>query len=111
MKSPFLLMLQEQMYLRRYAKRTIEAYLKWTAAFIRFNYMQHPTTMGDREVELSLNHLVNEQNVAQGTQAQALHALCFLYKEVLKKPLSLRLNFTKNQRPRKLPVVLTDGFL
>ncbi|MCO7191394.1 MULTISPECIES: integron integrase [unclassified Pseudoalteromonas] len=106
MKSPFLLMLKEQMYLRRYAKRTIEAYLKWTAAFIRFNNMRHPTTMGDKEVELFLNHLVNEQNVAQGTQAQALNALCFLYKEILKKPLSLRLNFTKSQRPRKLPVAL-----
>lgn len=107
MKSPFLLMLQEQMYLRRYAKRTIEAYLKWIAAFIRFNNMRHPITMGDKEVELFLNHLVNGQNVAQGTQAQALNALCFLYKEILKKPLSLRLNFTKSQRPRKLPVVLT----
>ena len=35
MKSPFLTMVQEHMYLRRYAKRTIESHLRWIAAFIR----------------------------------------------------------------------------
>ena len=31
--------------------------------------------MGDNEVELFLNHLVNQQNVAPNTQTQALNAL------------------------------------
>ena len=101
-------MIQEHMYSKRYAKSTIEAYLFWIAAYIRFNNMQHPSCMGDTEVELYLNHLVNTQNVAQGTQAQALNALSFLYKEIIKDPLSLSLNFVKSERPRKLPVVLTQ---
>ncbi|MBB1343827.1 integron integrase [Pseudoalteromonas sp. SR45-6] len=108
MKSLFLNMIQEHMYSKRYAKSTIEAYLFWIAAYIRFNNMQHPSCMGDTEVELYLNHLVNTQNVAQGTQAQALNALSFLYKEIIKDPLSLSLNFVKSERPRKLPVVLTQ---
>ena len=107
MKSPFLTMVQEHMYLRRYAKRTIESYLRWIAAFIRFNAMRHLSVMGNTEVELFLSHLANQQNVAQGTQSQALNALSYLYKEILSTPLSLNLNFNKSQRARKLPVVLT----
>jgi hypothetical protein len=45
MKSPFLTMIAEQMYLKRYAKSTVKAYLYWIASFIRFNSMRHPTTM------------------------------------------------------------------
>ncbi|TGE84041.1 integron integrase [Pseudoalteromonas sp. KS88] len=108
MKSPFLTMISEKMYLKRYAKSTIKAYLYWIAAFIRFNSMRHPTTMGDNEVELFLNHLVNQQNVAPNTQTQALNALSFLFKEVIKKPLSLSLDFIKSKRATKLPVVLTQ---
>ena len=70
--------------------------------------MQRPSSMGDTQVESYLNHLVNSQNVAQGTQAQALNALSFLYKEIIKSPLSLSLDFVKSERPRKLPVVLTQ---
>ena len=80
MKSSFLTMIAEKMYLKRYAKSTIKAYLYWIASFIRFNSMRHPTTMGDNEVELFLNHLVNQQNVAPNTQTQALNALSFLFK-------------------------------
>ena len=82
MKSPFLTLIKEHMYKKRYAKRTIDAYLFWIAAFIRFHNMRHPSSMGDTEVELFLNHLVNTLDVAKGTQAQALNALCFLYKEI-----------------------------
>ena len=64
--------------------------------------------MGDNEVELFLNHLVNQQNVTPNTQTQALNALSFLFKEVIKKPLSLSLGFIKSKRATKLPVVLTQ---
>ena len=45
--------------------------------------MQHPSSLGDTQVELYLNHLVSSQNVAQDTQAQALNALSLLYKEII----------------------------
>ena len=87
-----------------------KAYLYWIASFIRFNSMRHPTTMGDNEVELFLNHLVNQQDVAPNTQTQALNALSFLFKEVIKKPLSLGFikskratNFTTNSQRRYQP--------
>jgi len=109
MKSPFLTMIAEQMYLKRYAKSTIKAYLYWIASFIRFNSMRHPTTMGNNEVELFLNHLVNQQNVAPNTQTQALNALSFLFKEVIKEPLSLSLGFIKSKRATKLGLLYGSG--
>jgi len=45
--------------------------------------------------------------VAPRTQALALNALVFVYRDVLLKPLTLNLNFNKSSAPTKLPVVLT----
>jgi site-specific recombinase XerD len=108
MKSPFLNMIEEKMYSKRYAKSTIKAYIGWVSAFIRFHSMRHPTTMGDNEVEQFLSYLVNQHNVAPNTQSQALNALCFLYKDIINVSLSVSLDFVKSKRHTKLPVVLTQ---
>ncbi|MBU2971827.1 integron integrase [Pseudoalteromonas sp. C2R02] len=106
-KSVFLNNIYEVMLTRRYAKRTIEAYIYWIKRYIIYNDKQHPSDMGNREVEFFLSYLSNTENVAPGTQSIALNALAFLYKELLKKPLSLKLNFKKSARQPKLPIVLT----
>ena len=105
-QSPFLASIRAYMYQRRYAKRTIETYVLWIRRYINFHGKQHPITMRDAHVEAFLDHLVLERNVASQTQALALNALSFLYKEIIKRPLSLRLNFVKNNRPRKLPILV-----
>jgi integron integrase len=63
--------------------------------------------MGDNEVEQFLNHLVIKLDSAPSTQASALNALVFLYKDIVGKPLNIKLNFVKSSRQPKLPVVLT----
>ncbi|GFD74746.1 integron integrase [Alteromonas marina] len=108
MKSMFMQMVIEHMYNRRYAKRSIELYSKWIISFIRFNNNRHPSEMGDKEVEVFLSHLVNAKNVAPATQASALNALAFLYRDILERPLSCELNFVSSRRQAKLPVVLTQ---
>jgi integron integrase len=106
-KSLFLTHIEERMYEKRYAKRTIETYVYWIKYFVRFNNMAHPVELSDKEVELFLSYLVNNRKVAAQTQAIALNALVFLYKEIIEKPLSTNLDFVKSQRRQKLPVVLT----
>ena len=64
--------------------------------------------MGDNEVERYLEHLVLKQNVAPRTQATALNSLSFLYKHIIKKELSLNLNFAHSKKQAKLPVVMTQ---
>lgn len=107
MKSPFIISISEFMYKKRYAKKTIETYLHWIVGYIRFIELRHPATAGDTEVEAFLSHLVIDRNVAAKTQATALNSLSFLYKDIIKQPLNLSLDFVKSNRQRKLPVVLT----
>jgi len=109
MGSPFLSVISEQMRVRRYAKRTIETYCYWIKAFINFSDKQHPLKSHNAEVEKFLSYLANEKLVAPKTQALALNALVFLYREVLDNPLTLELNFNRTNIQPKLPVVLTKN--
>jgi integron integrase len=63
--------------------------------------------MGEAEVTQFLTHLARDRNVAASTQNQALSALLFLYKEVLKEELGWIENVERAKRPVRLPVVLT----
>lgn len=106
-KSLFLNMIKDEMFKLRYAKRTIETYLKWISSYIHFHQKKHPNSMHDSEVEAFLSHLVLELDVAAATQKSALNALAFLYRDIIRHPLSLKLNFVKSTHQQKLPVVLT----
>jgi integron integrase len=108
MTSKFLSQIQEQMWMKRYAKRTIESYVYCIKAFINFNHKFHPEIYHDKEVEAFLSYLSNTKNIAPKTQALALNSLVFLYKEIIKKPLNLKLNFNRSQAVTKLPTVLTQ---
>lgn len=108
MNSPFLSVISEQMRARRYAKRTIETYCYWIKAYINFVNKKHPSNCHNSEVEKFLSYLANKKLVAPKTQALALNALVFLYKEVLENPLTLELNFNRTSIQPKLPVVLTQ---
>jgi site-specific recombinase XerD len=72
---------------RNYSYRTEEAYVQWIRRFIYFSAKRHPLELGAAEVTAFLNHRARERDVAAATQNQALSALLFLYKEVLKQPL------------------------
>jgi len=107
-QSPFLAYINEFMITRRYAKRTIETYIYWVKKYILFHNKKHPSTLGDQDVEYFLTYLSAQNNVAPGTQAIALNALVFLYKEIIQAPLSFNLEFNKSSRQAKLPTVLTQ---
>ncbi|MDW3081597.1 integron integrase, partial [Vibrio sp. 1403] len=54
-----------------------------------------------------LSHLAIDEKVAVKTQALALNAISFLYRDFFKTPLSLDMRFQKSLTEKKLPVVLT----
>lgn len=109
MSSPYINYIVEQMRLKRYAKRTIESYTYWIKAYINFNNKIHPIECHDKEVESFLSYLTNHMNVSPRTQAVALNALVFLYKHIIKNPLTFELEFNKSKIQTKLPVVLTPA--
>ena len=59
------------------------------------------------EVAEFLTHLARDLNVAASTQNQALSALLFLYKEVLKHEIGWLQKVERAKKPPKLPVVLS----
>ncbi|MBO6536229.1 MAG: integron integrase [Balneolaceae bacterium] len=92
---------------RDYSYRTEQAYLGWIKRFVMFNNKIHPLQIPEKKVVEFLNHLVNDKNVASSTQNQALCAIAFLYKQVLKKPLGILEELTYSKKYKTLPVVLT----
>ena len=107
MKSQFLLSVKEHMISRRYAKKTIETYLFWIKRYIVFHQLAHPSKLCEDDVERFLSHLAIDEKVAVKTQALALNAISFLYREYFQMPLSLNMRFQKSLTEKKLPVVLT----
>ena len=70
--------------LKHYSIRTEETYVDWIRRFILFHGKRHPRQMGTPEIEAFLTHLAVDRKVAASTQNQALNALLFLYRDVLK---------------------------
>ena len=92
---------------RHYSRRTEEAYVAWIKRYIFFHNKTHPAAMGAEQVNAFLTHLAVEKNVAASTQAQALSALVFLYRNVLDDPLPWLEDIVRASRPKRLPVVLS----
>ena len=92
---------------KHYSLRTEQAYLGWIREFILANGRRHPRTLGGPEVEAFLSQLAVERHVAASTQNQALSALLFLYREVLRIELPWMDSVLRAKRPRRLPTVLS----
>ena len=84
-----------------------EAYVHWIKRFILFHKKRHPAEMGEPEINQFLSHLAIEGNVASSTQNQALSAILFLYREVLKREIGRLDEVTWAKKPETLPEVLS----
>ncbi|HUQ08813.1 MAG TPA: integron integrase [Steroidobacteraceae bacterium] len=98
---------REALRIRHYSYRTEQQYVGWIRRFIRFHDLRHPTLLGGGDVESFLSHLAIQRQVAAATQAQALAAILFLYKHVLKIDLPWLGEVVRATRPKRLPVVLS----
>lgn len=107
--SPFLDQVRAAIRVRHYSIRTEKAYVDWIRRFIRFHGRRHPKELGEAEVVAFLTHLAVAGRVAASTQNQALNALCFLYKNVLDRPLGELRGAVRAKQSRKLPVVLSHA--
>ena len=106
-KPKLLEQLRERIRARHYSYRTEKTYCHWVRRFILFHGKRHPSEMAAPEVEAFLSHLATERDVSASTQAQALAAILFLYKDVLARPLPWLENVVRAKRPTRLPTVLT----
>jgi integron integrase len=93
--------------MKHYSYRTEQQYLGWIRRFILYHGKRHPREMSQREVERFLSHLATDRHVSASTQNQALSAILFLYRQVLKIELPWLENVVRAKRPARIPVVLT----
>jgi len=107
LKPKLLDQVRESMRTRHYSLRTEKTYVQWIKRFIFFHDKRHPQEMGEVEIGQFLSALATKAQVSASTQNQALNALLFLYRVVLKKLIGYVNGVIRAKRPHRLPVVLT----
>jgi integron integrase len=93
--------------LRHGSRSTEKSYVGWIRRYILFHGKRHPAEMGAPEVTQFLSSLAVQAKVAASTQNQALSALLFLYRYVLRQDLPWLEDIVRAKRPKHLPIVLT----
>ena len=93
--------------LKHYSIRTEKTYLSWLGRFYRFTGGKNVNQLNDHDIEQFLTHLAVDRKVAAGTQNQALNALTFLYKLILRREVKDISDATRARNKVRLPVVLS----
>ncbi|MDF1593429.1 MAG: integron integrase [Desulfobacterales bacterium] len=84
-----------------------EAYVNWIKRYILYNGKRHPKDMGEKEIATFISHLATGRKVAASTQNQALNAIVYLYKQVLRIEIGDLGHMERAKTPVKLPVVMS----
>jgi integrase len=109
-KPPRLLdQLRQALRVRHLSRRTEDAYVEWARRFILFHGKRHPSPLGSEAIAAFLNHLAVDREVAGSTQNQALNALVFLYRYVLRRDPKHLEGLIRARGSRRLPVVLSQS--
>ncbi|NOQ87747.1 MAG: integron integrase [Gammaproteobacteria bacterium] len=99
--------LVKEIRIRAYSIRTEQAYSDWLARFIIFSDIKTEDGFTAEKISIYLEHLAINRNVAVSTQAQALNALVFFCKNILKLEIESAIEFQRAKKPKRLPVVLS----
>jgi site-specific recombinase XerD len=95
----------DDMTLRNFTPKTIQAYLRCVARFARY-FDRSPERLGREEVRAYLLHLLQERNASMSYYNQTRCALRFLYRETLGRD-DVPASIVPARQPRTLPVVLS----
>ena len=108
--SPLLTRARNLMRAKHMSIRTENAYTQWITRFLYFHKERdgvwiHPKDMTSDHVNDFLTSLAVDRNVAASTQNQALSAILFLFKDVLK--LKVEFDAVRAKKPKRVPTVLS----
>jgi integron integrase len=92
---------------RQFSPNTAQAYVGWVRRYVVFHDLRHPAELREDELVAFLTHLATALNVSTSTQSQAASALLFLYREVLRLPMTPPEGVVRPGRRRRDPVVLS----
>jgi integron integrase len=100
---------RQYLRLHHYSIHTERSYVDWIVRFIHFHRMRSREDLlpGEPKIEAFLTHLAVEGNVATATQNQAMNALVFLYKRVLRQAMEAPIDAVRADTKAHVPVVMT----
>ena len=108
LKQPKLLdQVREALRTRHYSYSTEKTYVHWIRQFVLFHGKRHPNKLGEAEINQFISNLALQRNVSSSTQNQALCAIVFLYKHVLKREHGDFGDLVWAKKPKRIPVVFT----
>jgi len=90
-----------------YSIRTERAYEQWVGRLLSFHQDKSPDFIDADDIQSYLNYLAEERKVAASTQNQALNAIVFFFREVLKRDPGDFSDFVRAKSPTHVPEVLT----
>lgn len=91
---------------RHWSAHTLRAYEAWVRRFVLFHRRRDPRRLGFAEVREFLDRMTQRGHASASTRNQALHALLFLYRDVLEKPLGVETQGLRAKRATRAPLVL-----
>lgn len=97
--------LAQRIQTKRYSRKTQTAYVQWCRRYILYHNKRHPAEMGKPEIQQYMDYLANQAQVAASTQNQALHAILFLYREILGVDIQ-GVQTLRAKEAKRLPTVL-----
>ena len=106
-KPKLLTQINQKMRAASYSPKTIKSYVKWIKEYIVFNNTRPPEELGKENVEKFLTHLAVKRNVSASTQNQALSAILYLYKNIVRQDIGWLNDVVRAHKSKRLPVVFT----
>jgi len=91
--------------MEHYSYRTELTYVAWIRRYVAFHQWKKPSMLEAEHVRDFLRDLAVNQQVASSTQNQALNAVVFLYRKVVKKNIGDFGDFPRARQGFRLPVV------
>ncbi|QYJ88008.1 integron integrase [Shewanella mesophila] len=106
-KPSFIEAIREQIRVRHYSLQTEKSYLYWVRYLIRYSQVQRASELTPSHIEFFLYHLSSQRGVSASTQKQALCAIVFVFKHVLRVDPDV-LTFPYAKAPTRVPQVLDN---
>jgi integron integrase len=99
--------LKDEIMLRHYSPKTLQAYAGWLRKFRGFMANTHPAELTGAEAKRFLADLAVRRQVSAAAQNQAFNALLFLFRHVLTKELGDLSDTPRAKRSKSIPTVLS----
>lgn len=99
--------MRDVMRARNNSRKSAKSYIHWVKRFIVFAKTRPADDSVEEKVIAFLSHLAVNLNASVSTQKQALNALVYLFKRVIKKELGDISSFVRATRPKYIPTVFS----